>query len=136
MKESRVSKMEKRLYIRAVSEKVNEHARLKRNEIHASKCDFLIGLNLDSLLSSSGHLQTIMTRFAALFWRKKQKENRRCKRPLGFPRQFSLLHLTTRSDVLHLHFVGTRLADVYILDTVLYTVSTPGICTCMKYPIF
>jgi hypothetical protein len=63
--------MEKRLDIRAVSEKVNEHGDVKRNEIHASKCDFLIGLNLDSLLSLSGHLQTIMIRFAALFWEEK-----------------------------------------------------------------
>jgi hypothetical protein len=53
MKESRVSKKEKRLDIRAVSEKVNKHGHLKRNEIRASKCDFLIGLNLDSVLSSS-----------------------------------------------------------------------------------
>jgi hypothetical protein len=55
MKESRVSKMEKRLRIHAVSEKVNEHGHVKRNEIHARKCDFLIGLNLDSLLSLSGN---------------------------------------------------------------------------------
>jgi hypothetical protein len=136
MKESRVSKMQKRLDIRPVSEKVNEHARMKRNEIHPSKCDFLIGLNLDSLLSSSGNTADDHHAFLEEKTKGKQKQNRRCKRPVGLPRQISLWHLATRSGVLHLHIVGTRLPVVYILDTVLYTVSTPGICTCMKYQIF
>jgi hypothetical protein len=131
MKESRVSKMEKSLDIRAVSQKVNEHGHVERNEIHASKCDFLFGLNLDSPLSSSGNTADDHDTFCSAIFggksRRKTKKTSRCKRPFGVPRQISLLHLTTRSGVLHLHIVGTRLAVVYILETVFYTVSTPGI---------
>jgi hypothetical protein len=78
--------------------------------------------------------------FCSAFLEEKKKENQKkqaLQKAVWIPQTDLSLALNDKKRRFALaHCRDPRLAVVYILDTVLYTVSTPGICTCMKYQIF
>lgn len=75
----------------------------------------LFGLNLDSFLSLSGNTADDHDTFCSAFLEEKIEGRQALQKAVWIPQQISLLHFTTRSGLLHLHIVGTRLAVVYIL---------------------